>query len=82
MSFVRFGSLLIGCVLLFWGFGIVASGIDPLDLCFKQCDIPKLFVAIFGPAISRLLAGAVFVIIGVLFVVLPFSSSRGQKEMP
>ena len=60
MSATGIGGLLIGGVMLLTGVGVIASGIDPLELCFKQCDIPKALVALLGPSGVRFIVGAFF----------------------
>jgi len=68
VSIAGFGGLLIGCVLLVTGVGVIASGIDPLELCFKRCDIPKALVAMLGHSVVRVMLGAFFLALAALFL--------------
>ena len=68
MSVTGIGGLLVGGVMLVTGVGVIVSGLDPLELCFKQCDIPKALVAFFGPSVVRFTVGAFFLILAALFL--------------
>ena len=81
MSVARFGGFLIGGILLATGLAIVASDMDPLVLCFKQCDIPKALGALLGPNILRALIGGFFFVLAALFL-LPKFGAKGRIGKP
>ena len=78
MRVETFGGWVIGAVLLAVGFAVLFSDIDPVVLCFKQCDIPKAIGALFGSVVLRSLTGRILVLLGLLFLV-PLIRSAGGK---
>lgn len=79
MRIESFGGWLIGTVLLAVGIMVLASDIDPLVLCFKQCGTPKALEALFGSAALRVVTGVFFAALGLLFIV-PLLGKRRQKQ--
>lgn len=74
MKIDRWGGVVLGLLLLMVGIGILLSDLDPQALCNKRCDLPRLFAAIFGAASLRIVVGALFTLIGLLFL---FPRRRG-----
>jgi len=81
MNVARVGGWIIGAIMLATGLAILASDIDPLVLCFKQCDLPKALSSLFGPHLLRVVVGAFFVSLGALFIwPTATNKSRGRKQ--
>ena len=79
MKIDRVGGWLIGTVMLIVGLAVLASGIDPLVLCFKQCELPKAFIALLGPSTVRVTLGFFFLALAALFM-LPLVSAARRKS--
>lgn len=75
----RFGAGLIGAVLLLVGVALLLSDLDPLALCFKQCDIPKALVLLLGPTLFKLLVAGFFVVLSLLFLVPLINGGKNRK---
>jgi hypothetical protein len=68
MKIVNFGVRLIGVTLFFTGLILIFTDVDPLLICFKQCNIPRTLANFFGVEAYKILNGAFYVVIGALFV--------------
>jgi hypothetical protein len=68
MKIDRLGAWLVGSVLLGVGFATLITDLDPLALCFKQCDLPKALASLLGPKLLKILIGGFFVAMGALFL--------------
>jgi hypothetical protein len=77
MNVARAGGWIIGAILLATGLAILASDIDLLVLCFKQCDLPKALSSLLGPNLLRILVGAFFVSLAALFI-WPAVTNKGR----
>ncbi len=68
MRFANLGAAIIGGTLMAVGLVALMSDIDPLVLCFKQCDLPKAIGLLFGASSLRLIVGLSYVAIGLFFL--------------
>jgi hypothetical protein len=81
MKIDTFGAGLIGIVLLLVGLAILLTDLDPLVLCFKQCDFPRALASLLGPGLLKILTGGFFVALAALFLVPLVSESKGSKRL-
>lgn len=81
MKIDKFGAGLIGTLLLVVGLTILFTDLDPLMLCFKQCDIPRALASLLGPGLLKILAGSFFVVLAALFLAPLVSGSKSNKRL-
>jgi hypothetical protein len=79
MKVVNFGAGLIGAILLLTGVALVFTDIDPLLICFKQCNIPRALANFFGVELYKILSGTFYAVLGVLFLAPVLKKSKRQK---
>ena len=78
MKIVNFGAGLIGVILLFTGLVLIFTDVDPLLICFKQCNIPRALANFFGLGLYKILSGAFYAVLGVLFLA-PIFKNKCRK---
>ncbi|MDP4300944.1 hypothetical protein [Leptothrix discophora] len=81
MKVDKFGAGLIGAILLLVGLAVLFTDLDPLVLCFKQCDIPRALAGLLGPGLLKILTGGFFVVLAALFLVPLISRIKGSKRL-
>lgn len=81
MKIDKFGAGLIGAVLLVVGLAILFTDLDPLVLCFKQCEIPRALAGLLGPGLLKILAGGFFLVLATLFLVPLVSGSKNSRRL-
>jgi len=81
MNVVRLGGWFLGAIMLATGLAVLASDIDPLVLCFKQCDLPRAVRSLIGPGLLRVVVGIFFLVLAALFL-LPLAGATNRRSKP
>lgn len=81
MKVDKFGAGLIGAVLLAIGLAVLFTDLDPLVLCFKQCDIPRALAGLLGPDLLKILTGGFFLALAALFLVPLINWGKSSKRL-
>lgn len=69
MKIINFGLGLLGVILFLTGLTLIFTDIDPLLICFKQCEIPKVLAYFLGVELFKILNSALHILLGMFFLV-------------